>query len=262
MACLKRAVNPAREQARININLSASPTLSLSDPNAVLRLTLTLSIASAAEGREGTPLTFCTENTVFCEVRPGDRSIDVFARAGGTSLLSASGDRKKSIFLGSYRMMFIPSSNSPDLRGRGYRFVTIPGKGQGGGGGRGEGGEDGGTEGPSVVTLTHELDWDRIFRYEEKRSKEDLVPGERFKIGLARDFFIKGFLIKLWWQWGDLKTDLKDKKLHNWHEGRSDEERPDDDFLREGNWVLSEDLHSLSFYDMTEGGETSFEIVE
>lgn len=260
MVFVRRQVDPALKQAKINISLSASPTLSLSDPGAVLRLTLTLSIASAARGREGNPLTFCTERSVFEAVRPGDGGIDVFARRGFGQLCSATGDPQKHISLGYFHVSGRDKSDSPDLREREYRFVTVPG---GGGGGEGEehgGGTSSGSSsraGPSVATITHGLDWERILRYEEKRKREDLVPGERFEVILK-----PGFVGTLWWCWGDLETDLKDKRLHMWHGGRKGEERPDDDFLSEGNWVLGEDPALLDWEDVTEGGKTSFEIVE
>ncbi|KAI1765427.1 hypothetical protein GGR53DRAFT_465431 [Hypoxylon sp. FL1150] len=109
---------------------------------------------------------------------------------------------------------------------------------------------------PSVVSITHPLSWERIFRYEGKRTKGGLTPGEKFTVTLT-----KNLLWTLWWCWGDVKTGLKDKRLHMWHESKWPG-KPTDDFVREWNWILGEDHLLLDWRDVTEGGKITYDVVE
>lgn len=129
-------------------------------------------------------------------------------------------------------------SDSKDLRERGCRFATIPGDG-------------------SLVMITHRLSWERIFKYENKRTKEDLVPGERFAIRINKDYFGTR-----WWCWGDQESDLKDKRLHAWRPPYDIEDKPDDEFLRKGNWVLGEEPMTFHWEIVNQDSAAMFEVVE
>ncbi|KAI1109240.1 hypothetical protein F5Y14DRAFT_433343 [Nemania sp. NC0429] len=236
MVLLKYKVDPADVQAKIKVALSAPPSVSLSDAAAELHITLKIHIDSSV--REGQPITFMVDNTVFEVKEEGDGGMDIFSRGGFSGIRSTSQDSTKDISLGYFKVNGRPKSESPDLRERGCRFVTIPGDG-------------------SSVTVTHRMDWSRIFKYEDKRTKEDLAPGERFEIGLG-----KGFLGSMWWCWGDLETNLKDKRLHVWHPGPFRNEKPDEDFVREGNWILGEEPMLLEWVVDAEDGRALFEIVD
>ncbi|KAI1182771.1 hypothetical protein F5B17DRAFT_169514 [Nemania serpens] len=235
MVLLKYKVDPADVQAKIRVALSASPSISLSDPAAELHLTLKIHIDSSV--KEGQPITFMVDNTVFEVKEDGDEGMDIFSRSAFSVLRSTSQDSAKNISLGHFKVNGKPKSDSPDLRERGFRFVTVPGNG-------------------SCVTVTHRLDWSRIFKYEDKRKKEDLSPGERFEIRMG-----KGLLGSMWWCWGDLETDLKGKRLHVWHPGPFADEKPDKDFVQKGNWVLGEEPMLLEWLVDTEDERTIFEIV-
>ena len=236
MVFIRRNVDPALKQAKINVSLSTSPTLSLSDPDARLEVKLSSSIAWARPGRENTPLTFCVESSVFEVTDPDEGGMDIFAK-GAFGRLREVDDSSKHISLGLFRFHRFHNIDSPDMRERGDRFVTVPG------------------------IVTHELTWERIFRYEQKVTKADLAPGMKFKIAISK---VQNQVGTYWWCWGDLETDLKDKRLHVWHEHRSQYggEKPDDDFVREGNWVLGENPEFLEWEDITPGGEVTFEIIE
>ncbi|KAI0847629.1 hypothetical protein F5Y00DRAFT_113322 [Daldinia vernicosa] len=223
-------------QARINVTLSTSPTLSLSDPKAELRFILTLQIVTSA--REGHPITICTDLSALDVLDEGCGLIDVLARGAFGALRSASGDATKNISLGYFHVRYFTNSTSSDLREHGKRFVTIPGDG-------------------SPVTVVHRLIWERIFKYADRRKKDDLVPGDRFNIAMNRRF-----LRSDWWCWGDLESDLKDKHLHVWHPGRYMGSKPDDEEFKDGSWVFGEDPQLLTWEDVTEGRDVSFEIVE
>ncbi|KAI1174206.1 hypothetical protein F4777DRAFT_408331 [Nemania sp. FL0916] len=237
MVLLKYKVDPADVKAKVKVGLSASPSISLSDPAAELRLTLNIRMESSVN--QGQPITFMVDNTVFEVHEDGDGGgMDIFSRGGFGSLRSTSQEPNKSISLGLFRVNGRPKSESPDLRERGCRFVTVPGDG-------------------SCVAVTHTLDWSRIFKYEDRRTKDDLVPGERFEIGMG-----KGSFGSMWWCWGDLETDLKDKKLHVWHPGPFADERPDERFVQEGNWVLGEEPMLLEWVADTENERVTFKVVD
>ncbi|KAI3337148.1 hypothetical protein HD806DRAFT_29219 [Xylariaceae sp. AK1471] len=238
MVLLKYKVNPADMQAKINVALSASPAISLSDPAAELRLTLELCIDSSV--KEGQPITFMVEKTVFEVHDEVEGGMDIFSLGafGGLRSTTQDTDTTKNISLGAFRVNGRLKSDSLDLKERGHRFITIPGD-------------------ESTVTVTHTLNWERIFKYEGKHAKDDLVPGEKFDIGTRKDY-----LGTMWWCWGDLETDLKDKKLHVWHPGPFAGDKPNDDFVWEGNWVLGEAPMLLDWQDVTKDGRASFEVVE
>ncbi|KAI8635565.1 hypothetical protein F5Y19DRAFT_408314 [Xylariaceae sp. FL1651] len=236
MVLLKYKVDPADIQAKINVALSISPTISLGDPAAELHLTLKLSLDSSIKVEK--PITFMVEKTVFEVYDEKEGGMDIFSRRAFGGFRSTTQDAAKNISLGHFKVNSRPKSDSLDLKERGHRFITVP--------------EDG-----SIVTVTHKLNWERIFKYEEKRAKGDLVPGESFEIAIQKDY-----LGTMWWCWGDLETDLKDKKLHIWHAGPFAGEKPDDDFVQKGNWVLGEEPMLLDWQDVTKDGCATFKVTE
>ncbi|KAI0408282.1 hypothetical protein F4802DRAFT_549222 [Xylaria palmicola] len=237
MTFFKYKVDPAMMQAKINIGLSAAPTVCLSDPEATIQLTLTLSIDSSV--KEGRPITIMTNGSPLHVYKEGDGGLDVFARNTFGCFRSTEFDNnKRSISMGFFFMNARARDHSEELRELGYRFITVPGDG-------------------STTTVTHKLGWERIFEYEEKLTKDDLVPGESFMIRLPTNR-----LGTMWWCWGDLDADLKDKKLHLWHRGPYSGKKPDDDFVRDGNWVLGEEPMLLDWHNVTEGQWATFEFTE
>lgn len=180
------------------------------------------------------------EKTVFEVHDPEEGGLDILSQGAFGVLRSTTGDGAKNISLGHFKINSRSKSESPDLRERGHRFLTIPGDG-------------------SPVTVTHRLSWDRILKYEGKRAggRGDVSLGESFDIGMQA-----GYLGTMWWCWGDMETDLKGKRLHVWHAGPFAGDRPDEEFVRDGNWVLGEEPMLLDWKDVTEGGQTRFEVVE
>lgn len=57
------------------------------------------------------------------------------------------------------------------------------------------------------VTVKHLLKRSNIIDY-PSRTRGPVEPGEIYDTVLPREFE------NIWWHWGDLKTDLKDKKFH------------------------------------------------
>lgn len=238
MVFIKRKFNPDITQATLQVTLSTSPTLSLSDQEASLAVTLRLRIVHAKEAN--TPITFCISRSAFETF--GDEGVDMFARGAFGVIRGVDKDNQatdKRIVLGLFRV----NERWPDildLRERGLKFLTIPGDG-------------------SEVPVTHQLNWERIFRHEEKLSKDDLKPGERFRIRLN-----EGYIGTSWWRYGDLESDLKNKRFHPWVTGQFGDERPDDKFLEEGNWVVGRDpmLLHWTYYQPDDNKNNVFEVVK
>ncbi|KAI2630337.1 hypothetical protein GGS26DRAFT_107048 [Hypomontagnella submonticulosa] len=236
MVFIKYKIDPARIQGKIAVKLTTTtPQLSLSDDNATLDLKLSLRIASSTQ--EGRPLTLCVDKTVFQVSDPEEGGMDMFSR-GAFGIIRNADPSRRGISLGYFKVHEARRGESSDLRELGYRFITVPGDG-------------------SWVEVTHKLSWERIFRYEEKRAKTDLEPGEKFEISINRDY-----LGTMWWCWGDLEGELQGKKFHIWQPGPLPGPKPSDEFVKEGNWVLGEELRLLDLKDVTEGRKASFEIVE
>ncbi|RMZ85290.1 hypothetical protein DV738_g356, partial [Chaetothyriales sp. CBS 135597] len=229
--------DPQETHVSLQVRLTTSPTLSLSQPDATLDVTLGIRIVDSKHPQE--PITILIYRSVF-EVF-GDMGMDMFAR-GAFGYLAALDDKDqptgKIISPGFFRVNEIMNDDSLNLRECGLKFLTIPGDG-------------------SEVTVTHKLTWERIFKYEEELTKDDLRPGERFRIGVN-----KRYMGTSWWCLGDLEGNLKDKKFHPWTTDFYGDQRPDDDFVREGNWVLGRDPDALH-WKIDESERTAiFEIVE
>jgi hypothetical protein len=108
MVLLKYKVDPADMQAMINVALSTSPTISLSDPAAELHLTLKLSIDSSI--KEGQPITFMVKKTVF-EVYDGkEGGMDIFFGRAFSGIRSITQDAAKKISLGHFEVTADPKA--------------------------------------------------------------------------------------------------------------------------------------------------------
>lgn len=84
--------------------------------------------------------------------------------------------------------------------------------------------------------------------------------GEKFEIRVNE----KKPIMVWWWCFGDLETDLKDKKFHSWiTDSYGDGHPPDENSLREGNWVVGEDPEiSKLEIRVVPGGNSIVEIIE
>jgi hypothetical protein len=147
MVFVKRRVDPSEIKAKINYSVSASPTMSLSDPDAKLQIKLTLSFVQAELSRKASSLTFCTEGSIF-EIAPTEGGgVDVVGRGGFALRNSDNPDRW--ISLGLLRVRLAHRDDpSPDLRQRRLCFVAVPSA-------TGMVGSTG--KAAKTTTLTHEL---------------------------------------------------------------------------------------------------------
>ena len=227
----------------LDVSLRVSPTLSLHDPQATLDVGLYVKVAESA--RPGVPITIMLFRNVFEVAEPGD-GLDMFARGAFAPLKRVNDPEGRKIHLGGHlRVNERIRTDVLDLRERGFQFATISGD-------------------SSEISFTHHLDWDRIFKYADNpgsiHSKDELAPGDKFRIGVN-----KTFLEVPWWCFGDLDGDLRDKKFHPWLLDSGEEsDRPSDDFLRDGGWILGEEENEDGpILDVVLRGQNAvFEIVE
>ena len=223
-------------QGIVEVKLRTStPTISLHD-GTDFRLILELRLASNAQ--EGRPVTICLDDTCFQQRGPNEGGFNPLSEGAFHRLERADDSTGRPIRLGGFRVNRKWTETSNEMRERKAQLLTIPADG-------------------SSVTVSHALDWPRMFRYAERVTKDDLKPGDRLKTKIE-----ERYLRTDWWCWGDLEGDLKDKKLHYWTPDYISEPKPDDDFVRDGNWVLGKESRALGFEDKTEGGWAVFEVAE
>lgn len=239
MVLLKLRCPPEKRKALVTAHLTtSSPTLSLSapeDPESPFKLVINLRIAESTQ--PGRAITICSNGTCFQSAKPGE-GLDMLCQNAFSGLVSTS-DPSRKISLGNLKPHRARSgTTSANLKEREWvQLLTIP------------------AEGP--VQITHDMPMSRIFKYEDRLSKDDLRPGESYKLRMNPDYFGS-----MWWCWGDLDGDLKGKKLSAWQEGINFDraEKPTPDEVEKEGWVLGENPAELTFEDR--GGYTEFQLVE
>lgn len=226
---------------------TSSPTFSLSqlESETTFQLITTARIISSTDESSG--ITLCTDGSPLDN---GNHSRHDGLFRGAFLPLESLDTPKRSI-----RLAFAGSPNygrGPDnanLRDRATtRFETIPPIGEG------------------VLTLTHPLTLERMFRQEHTLKVEDIKPGEKFRARLSpqRLNFIT------WWAFGELEGDLRAKKFARWQlpdkDGNLDdlfpgEEEPDIARMEHEGWVFSQRRENLTVIGKPTDG-TVFEFVE
>lgn len=239
---------PSERSAQLEVTLTtSSPTFSLSQPDSAtpFQLITTARIVSSTEKSSG--VTLCTDGSPLDN---GNHSRhDGLFRGAFVPLqsLDAPGRSIQLAFAGSPNYGRGP--DNANLRERTTtRFETIPPIDHG------------------VLTITHPLTLERMFRQERTLTKEDIKPGEKFRVQLSprRLNFIT------WWAFGELDGDLKAKKFARWQlpdgNGNLDdllpgEDEPDVARMENEGWVFSQRRENLTIIaNPTEGAV--FEIVE
>lgn len=103
-----------------------------------------------------------------------------------------------------------------------------------------------------TLTISHDLPLSRIFQFEPDLSKEDIKPGESYSIRLD-----PGYVGTMWWCWGDLEGDLKEKSFSEWRKGwdgyNFGVDEPGKDVVDREGWVVGEDPEELWVEDRTAG---------
>ncbi|RMD41664.1 hypothetical protein DV735_g3434, partial [Chaetothyriales sp. CBS 134920] len=141
----RRPYDPDLTDVRLQVRLTASPTLSLSNPDATLDATLSVCIIKTKYS--GEPITFATDDSAFEVDVSGYRLPFLRIQA----LDSNSQPTEKMISLNSsFRCgRSVWDTSSPNIRDHGFEFMTIPGDGR-------------------EVTVTYQCSWERIFEYEAR----------------------------------------------------------------------------------------------
>lgn len=167
---------------------------------------------------------------MFCPSSHAHDSLDTAAR--GTVSLTSTEDASRTINLGRFLTHEARRENPPpDMKDQPWtHLLTIPAKGS--------------------VEVTHDLPVSRLFRHEDRLTKDDVV-GELWRLGLN-----DGYVGTPWWCWGDLHGDLADEHLSSWHEDMSPLPKPE---VGEG-WVLGLHPMELVFQNLSE--DAAFQFVE
>lgn len=242
MVLLKVKCPPELRKATIAVRLSTSSPTCFVDPNEEgsdhpFQIVLSLRIKFSTQ--PGRAITILTRHSVFEQSEPG-AGFDILSRNTFTALTSTT-DSSRSIHLGNLMPHYVWSSQAKplDLKER-YggegELLTIPADG-------------------TEVQIRHDMPISRILLREPSWSRDDLRSGESFRFRMN-----PAYLVTSWWCWGDLEGELKGKKLSQWQSGinPSRAERPSEEKLESGEWVVGERLAGLAFED--EGGEVEFRI--
>ena len=237
---IKGNPSPETREATLQTGVTVSPTLSLSDPDAELEINVSVRIVDSI--RPGEPITIRLRRSVFEVYDKLEGGVGMFARGAFGPLYGVNDEGQqigRYISFGLLRVNEIDITDEPDLKKRGFLFLTIPGDG-------------------SPATVTHRLRWDCIFKREQKLTKEDLKPGEKFQVGLNNRFIHTD-----WWCFGDLEGDLKDTKFYMPYETRSSDAQEElDASIREGNWEGGREPSLIKWVDFQENDRATFMIVE
>jgi hypothetical protein len=147
-------------------------------------VTLTINVRQATPNGDPRPLTICTAHTILGD---GDPSIRISMRARGADKYLL-GDP----LFGVHMRYAIPSSDDWKTE---LPFVTIP-------------------PGSEGLTVTKTITWEHFLQARGKAVSEERRPrpGDEYELVLCkgrRETFTE------WWNWGDLQTDLKDRRLVN-----------------------------------------------
>ncbi|KAL8993438.1 MAG: hypothetical protein Q9169_006342 [Polycauliona sp. 2 TL-2023] len=231
MVLLKLKCPPENRKAAIAVTVStSSPTCSLNAPEDSItpfRIVLTLRLENSTQPER--PVTICTKGTVFAPSHP-EGGLDTLSLGTIGPLISTS-DPSQRISLGHFKPHYINTGGplSTNLQDReSLDFLIIPADG--------------------AVEVHHDLPISRMLKYEDTLTKDDLKAGDIYKFGIHW-----GYLGTLWWCWGDLEGDLKNKKLSAWQEGINFEraEKPTAEQIEKEGWVLGANPSELLFVNGT-----------
>ncbi|OJJ66422.1 hypothetical protein ASPBRDRAFT_49056 [Aspergillus brasiliensis CBS 101740] len=198
---------------------TSSPTLSLSSSQSLDVFVRARIIHSTRPGRS---VTIAADRSVFA-----GEGLEIGIFGPG---LTSKQDPQRMIDLGIIRPHYRDHFEGPSLFERGYRLLTIPADG-------------------TDIVVPYEISLNRIFEHSTLRP-EDIIPGEEFEIKVN-----PGRCEVLWWCWGDVEGDLKGKDLHTWSQGGnylcSFDERPTDEEIEQGNYILGGDVDKFEVEDQT-----------
>lgn len=220
---------------------TANPRISLS----ALPSDHVLSLIVHIRRNDARPITLCTAGSVLDNGHHA-RHDGVF-RGAFLPLVSTSDPRRKvQLHFSGFPNYGSQPNASANLLEREYLcFETVPGKAEG------------------ELAVTHEISFERLFRYSELR-REAVKVGEKFTVMMnpKRLGSTEG-----WWTWGSLDGELNGKKFARWERPDSEgkignlmpgEKMPDVEEMEREGWVFSEPFDELTL----EAGDHNEIIVE
>nr|OQO16552.1 hypothetical protein B0A51_14838 [Rachicladosporium sp. CCFEE 5018] len=108
------------------------------------------------------------------------------------------------------------------------------------------------------VVVNYPITVERLFERDQHKGPDYFAPGEKYRTSVH-----PGYVGCLWWCWGGLDDELKDKKLNIFKKGERTTicapRRPPDDEIKREKWVLGEDVAHFQF--VCEGSDRSCEIM-
>ncbi|GKZ21577.1 hypothetical protein AbraIFM66951_005217 [Aspergillus brasiliensis] len=198
---------------------TSSPTLSLSSSQSLDVFVRAHIIHSTRPGRS---VTIAADRSVFA-----GEGLEIGNFGPG---LTSKQDPQRMIDFGIIRPHYRDHFEGPSLYERGYHLLTIPADG-------------------TDIVVPYEITLNRLFEHSTLRP-EDIIPGEEFELKVN-----PGRCEVLWWCWGDVEGDLKGKDLHTWSQGGnylcSFDERPTDEEIERGNYILGGDVDKFEVEDQT-----------
>ncbi|KAJ4294310.1 hypothetical protein N0V90_008000 [Kalmusia sp. IMI 367209] len=254
MVLVKWKCAPEDVQATFAVRVTTSrPTISLEALRALKNdpaLEIQVHIRCVYSIQPSRPITIATSGTIFDDShKPEDGHFDNLALGmlgGGLSCANAAeGGAIKRISFGYFKVKRAhqDNDNHPDLRMRPRaEFLTIPAQN---------------TEKEAMIT--HMVTPERLFAYADGKTPDYLIVGEKYQASLS-----DGYVGAIWWCWGDLEDDLKERKLHAFAKGVSalyHGDDPDVEGLEKEGWTFGEKLPQLKF-EIVEGDRScSVEVI-
>lgn len=242
------SVDPEHQQACISVRIHTQQphlsvaTLESSDPSSPI-LNINITARCTASTQPSQPLTIEVSGLIL-DATHGDKLAQ--GMLGGGLVRVHPPSPPKHVSLGFLRMHRArqEGDDATDLRERpGAAFLTVPPY-----------------DAAEEVTVTYELSRERLFRYADGLTAEDLSVGERYRLSLH-----EGHVGCNWWCWGGLDG----KRPHCFEKGVLGEidrevtgrEAPSEEEREREGWVIGEDREQLEFAVKEDGGSCELEIV-
>lgn len=233
---LNMSTDSSHDEVTIAVTLStSSPTFNLSSDTPFEIFMHARLVQSTHQGQS---VTIAIDDTAF-EGTDLDKGLNAVSVGALGPCFISTHDPERTISFG----VFLPHYSQadvqkPNLRERGFRFLTIPGSGE-------------------EVVVSHKLRHDQLFKSTGLKHRGEILPGEVFKLRLNPHRMQPS-----WWCWGNLEGDLKGRDLHAWAKGDCMlsyyNEPPTKEEVEEGNYVLGEDADKMKVEDR--GGWIEVEI--
>ncbi|KAK6433723.1 hypothetical protein LTR95_010100 [Oleoguttula sp. CCFEE 5521] len=248
MVLIKWPCAPEDVEATIAVSISTTPrTLSISTmkqeaetPNPVFAFNIHARCISSTQPNRA--ITIKSDGQIFDNTGSGFDTLALGVLSGLVAV-DAPEERQKYISFGMMRPHYAREETSDAACLREWprsAFLTVPAMATG-----------------EEAVVSYPITVERLFQYSHKKTPEYFALGEKYRISIH-----PGYVGCLWWCWGGLNDDLKDKKLNVVKKGERTTIcaplRPSDAEIEREKWVLGEDVSHLQF--VCEASDRSCEI--